>query len=185
MSLKPWKIISSKIEKSYSIFDLYTDQVRSPRTGKDYDFYVMKSPEWVNVIPITPEDEVVLIRQYRQGIREITLEIPGGLVDQGDTPLTAAIRELYEETGYRQEEIVPLESVYPNPAIQNNRCYTFLARNVVYSGSRELGDREDIEVVLRPKEEIPYLIRSGAITHALVIAAFYRYYMEYLPGLSK
>lgn len=185
MTLKRWKIISSKRDKSYSIFDLHTDRVRSPRTGKDYDFYIIKSPEWVNVIPITPEDEVVLVRQYRHGIRDIALEIPGGLVDPEDSPLTAAIRELYEETGYRQGEMISLESVHPNPAIQNNRCYTFLARNVVYSGARELGDREDIEVVLKPKEEIPGLISSGAITHSLVIAAFYRYYMQYIPGLSK
>ncbi len=185
MPLKRWKIISSKRDKSYRVFNLRTDRARSPRTGKDHDFYVMESPEWVNVIPVTPGDEVVLIRQYRHGIRDIALEIPGGLVEPDDSPLTAAIRELYEETGYREEDMIPLGAVHPNPAIQNNRCYTFLARNVVSSGTRELDDKEDIEVVLKPLDEIPDLISSGVITHSLVIVAFYRYYMEYLPGLSK
>jgi len=185
MPLKRWKIISSKRDKSYRVFNLRTDRARSPRTGRNHDFYVMESPEWVNVIPVTQGNEVVLIRQYRHGIRDIELEIPGGLVEPGDSPLAAAIRELYEETGCREEEMIPLKSVHPNPAIQNNRCYTFLARNVVFSGARELDDKEDIEVVLKPLEEIPGLISSGVITHSLVIAAFYRYYMEYLPGLSK
>ncbi len=185
MSVKLWNILSSKLDRSYRIFDIRTNRARSPRTGKDYDFYVIKSPEWVNVIPLTPADEVVLIRQYRHGIQDIALEIPGGLVDPGDSPLAAAGRELYEETGYRGEEMISLGSVHPNPAIQDNRCHTFLARNAVFSGSRELDEKEDIEVVLKPLDEIPHLIKSGAITHSLVITAFYRYYMEYIPSLSK
>ena len=136
MSVKLWKILSSTLDRSYRIFDLRTDRARSPRTGEDYDFYVIESPEWVNVIPLTPAGEVVLIRQYRHGIRDIALEIPGGLVDPGDSPLAAARRELREETGYGEEDMISLGSVHPNPAIQDNRCHTFLARNVVYSGPR-------------------------------------------------
>jgi 8-oxo-dGTP pyrophosphatase MutT (NUDIX family) len=123
-----------------------------------------------------------LIRQYRHGIREITLEIPGGLVEQNDTPETAAIKELHEETGYRESQIVPLGNVHPNPAIQNNACYTFLATNVFLAGNQEQDEKEDIEVLLRPLPEIPRLIREGEITHALVLAAFYRFYMEYERG---
>jgi len=181
MSVKLWKILSSNLDRSYRIFDLRTDRARSPRTGEEYDFYVIESPEWVNVIPITPEGEVVLIRQYRHGIRDIALEIPGGLVDPGDSPLAAARRELREETGYGEEDMISLGSVHPNPAIQDNRCHTFLARNVVYSGPPELEEKEDIDVVLQPLDEVPHLISSGIITHSLVIAAFYRYFMEYLP----
>jgi len=181
MSVKPWDILSSDLDRSYRIFDLRTDRARSPRTGEDYDFYVIESPEWVNVIPLTPTDEVVLIRQYRHGIRDIALEIPGGLVDPGDSPRAAARRELREETGYGEEDMISLGSVHPNPAIQDNRCHTFLARNVVYSGPPELEAKEDIDVVLQPLKDIPRLISDGLITHALVIAAFYRYFMEYLP----
>ena len=184
MLLKPWTIISSHVDKSYRVFNLRHDLACSPRTNQTYDFYVLESPPWVNIIPLTPEYDVVLIRQYRFGIRDITLEIPGGLVEYADSPEEAARRELWEETGYREELLVPLGFIYPNPAIQNNLCYTYLARNVFHVGQRNQDEREDIEVVLRPLSDIPRLIKEGIITHALVIAAFYRYYMEYLPEMK-
>ena len=106
-------------------------------------------------------------------------KFPGGLVEHQDDPEAAALRELREETGYTAASAVSLGYVHPNPAIQNNRCYTFLAENVVPAGAQQQDEKEDIEVVLSPLEDIPRLIRDGAITHALVIAAFYRYYMEH------
>lgn len=184
MLLKPWTIISSSVDKSYMVFNLRHDRACSPRTNQTYDFYVLESPPWVNVIPLTLENDVILIRQYRFGSQDITLEIPGGLVEYSDSPEEAARRELWEETGYREESLVPLGFVNPNPAIQNNLCYTFLARNVFHVGQRNQDEREDIEVVLRPLSDIPRLIKEGMITHALVIAAFYRYYMEYLPEMK-
>jgi ADP-ribose pyrophosphatase len=180
---KPWTIISSHVDQSYRVFNLRHDRASSPRTHQTYDFYVLESPPWVNVIPLTPENEVVLIRQFRLGIRDIALEIPGGLVEDSDSPEEAARRELWEETGYREETMIPLSFVHPNPAIQNNRCYTFLARNAQPTGHRNQDEREDIEVVLKPLSDIPRLIREGTITHALVIAAFYRFFMEYLPDI--
>ena len=86
MPLKPWKLITSRRDASYFIFDMRIDHARSPRTGKSHDFYVLESSDWVNVIPLTPENEVVFIRQYRHGTREMTLEIPGGVIEPGDTP---------------------------------------------------------------------------------------------------
>ena len=184
MLLKPWTIISSHVDKSYRVFNLRCDRARSPRTSETHDFYVLESPSWVNIIPLTPTKEVVLIRQYRFGIRDMTLEIPGGLMEPSDSPEEAARRELREETGYREETLIPLGSVHPNPAIQNNLCYTFLAANVFPVGQLVQDEREDIEVVLQPLSEIPRLIREGAISHALVIAAFYRFYMEYRPDMK-
>jgi ADP-ribose pyrophosphatase len=182
MPPKPWKLISSRVNDSYRIFNLRTDRYRSPRTDKEYDFYILETISWVNIIPITPKNEVVLIRQYRHGTRKITLEIPGGIVEQDDSPEEAAQRELREETGYQASEMVPLGAVDPNPAFLNNQCYTYLARNAVLAGEQELDEMEDIEVVLKPLDEIPRLIRDGEITHSLVLAAFYRYYLEYLPS---
>jgi 8-oxo-dGTP pyrophosphatase MutT (NUDIX family) len=136
----------------------------------------------VNIIPLSPQNEVILIRQYRHGTRDVTLEIPGGLVEEDDSPEEAAERELFEETGFRASEIIPLGFVHPNPAIQNNRCYTFIAKDVFPDGEQSLDEKEDIEVLRRPVTEIPRLIKEGEITHSLVLAAFYRFFMEYWPG---
>jgi ADP-ribose pyrophosphatase len=179
MTIKPWNLISSERTHSFRIFDLRTDKARSPRTEEVHDFYVLESMDWVNVIPLTPDNQVVLIRQYRHGTRKITLEIPGGIVESSDTPEEAARRELREETGFCESEMISLGKVRPNPAFLNNHCYTFVARNVLRAGEQLQDDKEDIEVLQRPVEDIPGLIREGQITHSLVIAAFYRFYMEY------
>ena len=179
MSIDKWKLISSERDKSFRIFNLRTDRARSPRTGKEYDFYVIESLEWVNVIPVTKENEVILIRQYRHGIQDVTLEIPGGIVEPGDTPLEGARRELREETGYTDGDMVCLGMVHSNPAIFNNRCHTYLALDCQQDGEQSLDDKEDIEVVIKQLDEIPGLIKEGAISHSLILAAFYRYYFEY------
>ncbi|MDP1989951.1 MAG: NUDIX hydrolase [Syntrophales bacterium] len=183
MKPKLWPLVSSRLDRSYRIFDLRMDRSVSPRTGEEHDFIVLESAPWVNVIALTDREEVVLIRQYRHGIREVTLEIPGGLVEAADEPPAAAKRELLEETGYRGEEWIDLGYVHPNPAIQNNRCHTFLALGAKPAGAQSLDDKEDIAVVLKPLAEIPSLIREGAITHALVVCAFWRFFMEYRPGV--
>jgi ADP-ribose pyrophosphatase len=184
MTPKPWKIVSTHTDRSYRVFDLRKDRAVSPRTKEEYDFFVLESNPWVNVIPLTDDHQVVLVRQYRHGIRDVTLEIPGGLVDDGDTPEQAAWRELSEETGFGAEEMIPLGFVHPNPAIQNNKCFTFFAKNALQVGEQKQDGGEDIEIVLRPLSEIPGLIRDGAISHSLVIVAFYRFFIEYQRSLS-
>jgi 8-oxo-dGTP pyrophosphatase MutT (NUDIX family) len=181
MPPKPWKLISSRINESYRIFNLRADRALSPRTNEEHEFYILESADWVNVIPLTPQKKIVLIRQYRHGTQEITLEIPGGIVELNDSPEEAARRELREETGYREMEMILLGSVRPNPAFLDNWCYTYLALNVLSVGDQEQDEREDIEVLLRPVDEIPRLIRKGEINHSLVLAAFYHFFMEYVP----
>ena len=181
MKPKSWPRISSRLDHSFRIFNLRMDRSVSPRTGKEHDFVILESTPWVNVIALTDREEVVLIHQYRHGIQDVTLEIPGGLVEDGDGPPAAARRELMEETGYRSEEWIDLGYVHPNPAIHDNRCHTYLAMGAKSDGAQSLDDKEDIAVVLRPLAEIPRLIREGAITHSLVICAFWRFFMEYRP----
>ena len=174
--IEPWEKLASGRRGDYRVFTVREDESRSPKTGRSHSFYVIESSDWVNVIPMTPEGKLVFIKQYRHGTAEITLEVPGGLVDSEDaTAAHAARREMQEETGYDTDEIVYLGEVAPNPAIQNNVCYTYLARNARPLGVQRLDGTEEIEVVLVDPADVPGLVTSGQITHALVVVAFYLY----------
>lgn len=173
-SLQPWHRLDSETVYTCRVFSLRKNRNRSPRDGREHDFFVLDSTEWVNIVPITPDDQVVLIHQYRHGIDDMTLEIPGGMVDPHDeSPLHAARREMQEETGYDSDDVISLGSIHPNPAIQSNRCYTFLARNVTKRFEPQFDSTEETEVVLVPAAQLPDLVRQGTITHALVVTAFY------------
>lgn len=180
--IKRWEKIRTEYLGDFRIFRIRADSSRSPRTGNVHRFFVLESPDWVNVIPLTPERNVVMIRQYRHGTEEVTLEVPGGMVDAGDgDPSVSAARELREETGYEAEEIIHLGSVAPNPAFLNNRCHSYLVRRARRAHAVQLDGAEDITFEEIPLAEIPGLIRDGAITHSLTIAAFY--YLE-LAGIA-
>jgi 8-oxo-dGTP pyrophosphatase MutT (NUDIX family) len=177
--IKQWKCIQSKFNQSFHVFSIRTDTAISPRTGLQHDFYVIESNDWINIIPITDDNQVVMVKQYRHGSKDITLEIPGGLVDPGDTPEQAALRELFEETGYQAEKLIKIGEVNPNPALFNNRCYTFLASGLKKIGDPKPDQTEDIEVILIPLSEVPKLILKGKIDHAIVISAFTFYFLGY------
>ena len=178
MSLKPWTIHHTQSIQQTRVFTLL-EQSASSTTNPEKQgvFSVLDAPDWVNVIAITPDDQVVMIRQYRQGTQDITLEIPGGMVDPGEDFMTAGLRELKEETGGVGEHAQQIGVVAPNPAIQRNHCGTILVRDVIL-GEQELEGNEEIEVVLYPLSEVPDLIRNGEITHSLVIAAFHFYHLH-------
>lgn len=173
---RPWEKKSSRYLGDYPVFKLRVDVLVSPRTRKDLNAYVLESRDWTNIVPVTPEGEVVMVRQYRFATEEVTLEIPGGLIDPADeSPMAAARREMREETGYDSDDIVPLGSVRPNPAILNNTCYMFAARNAEYKCPAELDPGEDILVERVPYGDIPRLIGEGVISHSIVLNAFFLY----------
>lgn len=158
------------------VFTVHKKLSRRENAGAErtHDFYVFDSGDWVNIIPLTENREVLMIEQYRHGTEGFTLEIPGGSVDLDDpSPVYAAERELLEETGYIAQKWIPLGQSHPNPAIQGNLCHTFLALNVRQIEIPEFAGTEDIAVRLLPLDDVPDLIRSGVITHALVMVAFY------------
>ena len=157
------------------VFSIREDRKHRPDTpDATHDFYVMEAVDWVNIIPVTASDEIVFIAHYRHGTDEVRLEVPGGMVDPEDPdPMYAAVREMREETGYTSDDVVELGVVHPNPAIQTNRCHTFLARGAYREGEPRPDDTEDIEVVLCPRAEVPELFTDGRITHSLVVSAFF------------
>ncbi len=173
--IKKWNVIKSENVNSYKVFSTRKDMSLSPTTGEEHDFYVVEVPDWVNVVAITPDDKIILIKQYRHGIRSITLEIPGGIVDSGESPLEAGKRELLEETGYNSDEWVCIGKINPNPAIQNNTCYTFLASNARKVQVPSFEGTEDIALLVTPTNKITNFVAGGKITHALVVVAFYWY----------
>ena len=170
---KPWPRIESRQIHDYRFFRLRQDTSLHPQRGSRHDFFVFEFPHWVNIIPLTEAEEVVFIRQFRHGTRELTLEVPGGTIDAGESPRTAALREMAEETGYEAAETTELGWVHPNPAIQTNRCWSFLARNVVPGKGPRLEDGETIEVEVLPLTDVPELLANGMISHGLVVAAFH------------
>jgi 8-oxo-dGTP pyrophosphatase MutT (NUDIX family) len=181
--IKPWETLSSRFLGDYRIFRLWEHKRRSPRTDLAKPFFVIESVDWVNIIPVTSAEQVVLIQQFRHGTQEVTLEVPGGMVDPGESPETAARREMLEECGYDSSHIVPLGSVTPNPAVFDNRLHTFIALEAQLRGAPKPGDFEETAVQLVPLSEIPHLIRTERITHALVIAAFHLYDLHVSKGI--
>ncbi len=131
-------------------------------------------PDWCNVVALTEDDEVVLIYQHRFGTDSVTLEIPGGAVDPGESPLAAAGRELLEETGYEAADIRPLAEVHPNPAIQGNRCFSFLATGARRVRAPSFDEHEACEVVLVSRAQVGALLDEGHVTHALAVLALER-----------
>jgi len=174
MSVHPWKKIGSRKLGAYKVYDVRGDTKVSPRTGEPHDFYIIEAVNWVNIIPITREGKIVMVEQYRHGSDTVELEIPGGMMDDGESdPVAAAVRELGEETGYVGKRARVIGQIFPNPAIMNNICYSVLVEDCVFEKEISLDSTEDIHVTLVDPAEIPSLIQQGRIGHSLVVVAFY------------
>ena len=172
--IKKWSILSESELTRTPIFSLHQMEASSPLNPEKRGMFVyLDVPSWINIIAITPEKEVIFVRQYRHGNRSVTLEIPGGMCEEGESFIEAGARELIEETGYRGDRVELIGVVDPNPAFQNNRCGTILVHNAVKVKEQELDPMEEIEIALIPLAEIDDLIRSGQVSHSLVVAAFF------------
>lgn len=165
----------SHIAFQCSVFNVRRDNYFISKTNNTHDFFIIEPTNWVNVIALTDKQEIVLVKQYRYGTQTTTLEIPGGMIDEGELPQIAAQRELLEETGYEAKVWQMIGTTDPNPAIQNNKCYTFFAKDAYFTKLPELDSTEEIEVITKPFSLIPEMIQQGQITHSLVITAFYHY----------
>ncbi len=138
-------------------------------------FSIVEAPDWINVIALTPNEEIVLVEQYRYGIEEPTLELPGGMVDEGEHPKETSIRELKEETGYAGDEIINLGKVSSNPAILTNYTHTYLIKNCKKVSDQKLDGNERINVHVIPLQDFLDLVTDGQVHHSLVVAAVAKY----------
>lgn len=173
--VKPWSMLRRELVARCGIFDVERATMRSPEDGSEHGFVRILSADFVQVVPVTAAGEVVLIRQYRHGSQTTTLEIPGGLVDPGESPQQAATRELLEETGYRCERLASLGKVNPNPALFTNTLHAFSAEGAVKVADVCNDGTEHTVVELVPLGDVPRLLLDGAIDHALVVATLWRY----------
>ncbi|MEX0685805.1 MAG: NUDIX hydrolase [Balneolales bacterium] len=175
MKIKAWKISNKSKEFETPIYNVFKNKAMSKSSGIQGDFFVINAPDWVNVIATTPNDEVILVEQYRHGIETVTLEIAGGVIDDVDKdPETAARRELSEETGYTSKKWTNLGKVSTNPAILNNWCHFFLAEDCELTDSLNFDAHEEISVRVIPRKSFLKEVKQGTIHHALVVAAVAR-----------
>jgi 8-oxo-dGTP pyrophosphatase MutT (NUDIX family) len=174
--LQPWRTLRSQPEGDFKIFRIRTDRVLSPRTQEEHDFFVIESVNWVNVVALTPDRQVVMIEQYRHGSGTVELEIPGGMIDPSDTsPEAAGQRELREETGYAGENARRIGELFPNPAIMGNTLYIVLVETCRCVHPVQFDHSEDLITRLVPVDSVPELVRTGRIRHSLVIAGLYQF----------
>lgn len=169
MPITPWKILSSR--HIHPRFRIDTVELASGRT---FEPVVLEFRSWANVLALTKNNEVVLVKQYRHGVQEDLLEFPGGIVDDGESPLEGIRRELMEETGYSAENLVEVGRIYPNPALQHNTLFCYVATDVEKIGEQHFDDTEEIEVQLLPLDELIELAKSGKFLHALHVAVLFQ-----------
>lgn len=171
-----WELSGERELLKTSIGTIKSGPVKCRRSGREKEFILFDFSDWVNVVAVTPDDELVMIRQFRYGSRQPEIEIPGGLIDPGEDPITAGCRELLEETGFTGSDPVIIGKVCPNPALQGNFCYTVMVREAVKSAEPRFDDMENIQCFLHSYQEVESLVREGAIHHGLVLNAlmFYR-----------
>ena len=162
------------MKKKYysSPFVTLSEENLKTKNNKSKNVVTLDAPDWVNIIPITAFNEVVFVEQLRYGTGKVTLEIPGGMVDSGETNQMAAERELLEETGFKVENVIELGSLSPNPALFTNKVTSYVGHSAKKNKDISSNDK-NIKVHLIPIKDVNLLINNGEIDHALVVAAFF------------
>jgi ADP-ribose pyrophosphatase len=176
-----WPRERSEPLEEYRHFRVRRDWNRSPRGGDVREFVVLEMPDWVQVVPITSDGRLVLVEQFRPGGRRVTREFPGGMVDPGEDPVDAAVRELEEETGYRGGEPVLIGNLDPNSALQNNRLYIVLIEECRPIGDRDQDPGEAIRVLEASDEDLEGMIAAGRFATAYGLVTW-SWFLRYRRG---
>ena len=183
--IKPWTRISTKPLGDFRVFTVRADEKISPRTNQPHEFFILDCVNWVNVVAVTPDEQLVMIEQFRHGSNTVELEIPGGTMDGVDaSPLATGIRELREETGYEGTDACIIGEIFPNPAIMSNVCFTVLVQNCKLQHELQMDSGEDLLTRVVPIAAIPELVASGKIRHSLVVVGLY-YFDLWRRGIRK
>jgi 8-oxo-dGTP pyrophosphatase MutT (NUDIX family) len=169
--LGEWKLIEDVVALETPVFTAIERRCLSPKDGRAKSFACLRAPQWANVLALTADGQVLLVRQFRHGTREVSLELPGGVVEPGQSPLETARRELMEETGYEAGELEPLCALRPNPALFDNAIHTFLAKGAVPAGRTNFDENEELDLLLVPEADLQAMILDGRIDHAMMVAA--------------
>lgn len=164
-----WQRLNSRELLHTRVFDVRASEFRHPDRAEGKEFLVIDAPDWAVVAPVTPNGELVLVKQFRFGVQQLSLELPGGVIERGEDPAEAAVRELAEETGYRGSDAVVLGTVHPNPAIQSNRAHLIVVPDVKLTTAPDWDADEELSVTLVPVADVLALARKGEITHALML----------------
>jgi len=175
---KSWKTLESEYLIQRPWLTARRDKVELP-TGVIHDeYYVLEYPDWINVIAVTEDRQMVMVRQYRYALGITSCEIVAGVMEKGEDPQTAAMRELQEETGYAGGEWKKIMTLSPNPSTNTNLCYCYLATGVKKVSGQHLDETEDIDVCLFSKEEVKAMLERNEIKQALMAAPLWGYFSE-------
>jgi ADP-ribose pyrophosphatase len=181
--VQPWNRESSSVHADCRVYRILKERWSHPAALSEGEFFVMDVGDWAVAIALTPENKCVLVRQFRFGTESLSWELPAGVIDPGEDPLTGAVRELYEESGYRGDTATLIGTTDPNPAIQRNRCYFVVIENASRIDSGAPGPHEFFDVREVSLQSLFEWARDGSITHGIVHAAlfFLRDYLESRP----
>lgn len=172
-----WKTLSSEyLFRREPWMTVRKDKVMLPDGRINDEFYVLEYPDWINVIAITKDGRFVIEKQYRHGLGETGIELCAGVIEKGEDPLTAAKRELEEETGYVGGVWEKWMEISGNPSVTNNLTHCFIARGVEPKGNRHLDSTEDLLVELMSEEELYNLLVSDKIRQALMASPLWKYF---------
>ncbi len=168
-SVTPWSRGVSRVLAKTRILELHAVTFTHPARPAGSEFSVIHTSDWVNVVATTPDRQMVLVRQFRYGINAPSLEIPGGIIEPGEDPVQAGIRELREETGFVGRHSRVLGHIHPNPAIQDNHCHLIWVENAVVRDATAWDEHEELEIITLPIDEVYALAHAGEITHSLAL----------------
>ena len=182
--IKPWILEKTEPGPDLILFHTRYDWVRNPRNAHGVRAVVLESPDWVNVVALTPEKALLIVRQYRFGIQKETVEIPAGLIEPGETPAHAAARELAEETGYTSTQWQSLGWVEANPAFLNNRCHFWLAKDVVKTQATDFDEGEELALEVLTWKEVQIEITSGRMRNTYSLLGLSRVFDSRFENLS-